>query len=189
MLSVGACIVTLMLFGTDINQLTSGYSVEFPVGVVLLTVALYVAIIISLAKYLTRRKDISQFVKQIKLTISGKTLEINGFVDTGNSLIDQKSGLPVIILSLSCLEKFFTEQQIQDLMLGDCGSGPFRGVHKLSYGTICGQDRKMVVFDADGLVINADGYEYKTNNFVVGVTYRKFNDAIKYDLLLHPAIL
>ncbi|MBQ7466505.1 MAG: sigma-E processing peptidase SpoIIGA [Clostridia bacterium] len=189
-LFVGACIVTLLLFGTDIEHLARGYSSEFPVSIVILMVAFYVAIIISIAKYLTRKRDISPYIKNISLKIAGRTLNINGFVDTGNNLIDQKTGLPVMILSLSCLEKYFTSQQIQSLMLG-CKdkSLPFKDVHTTSYGTLSGQDRKMIVFSSDGLCIKQNEGEYKTNNFLVGVTYRKFNDAIKYDILLNPSVL
>ena len=190
-LFVGACIVTLMLFGTDIDRLASGYSVEFPVGLVILIVSLYVAIIISVAKYLGRKKDISPYIKSVSLKIADKILNINGFVDTGNCLVDQKSGLPVVILSLSCLEKFFTSEQITALMLGTNKSkiGPFKNVHKTPLGTVLGQESKMIVFEADSLCIKEQMREYKTNKFLVGVTYRKFNDAIKYDMLLNPSIL
>ena len=189
-LFVGACIVTLLLFGTDINKIASGYSPEFPVSIVILMVAFYVAIIVSIARYLARKRDISPYVKSISLKIADKVINLNGFVDTGNNLVDQKSGLPVVILSLACLEKYFSSDQIENLMLGSKDKSlPFKDIHTTSYGTISGKDRKMVVFEADELCIKQEKGEYKTNNFLVGVTYRKFNDAIKYDMLLNPSIL
>ncbi len=191
MLLVGACIVTLMLFGTDIDELKAGYSTEFPVGIVILMVALYVAIVVSIAKYLGRKRNISSYVKSVTLKIGDKLLNINGFVDTGNNLIDPKSGLPVVILSLSCLERFFTSTEIENLMISanKTKNSTFKGVRILKYGTVGGDERQMIVFEADGLCINDQTCEYKTNKFLVGVTYKKFNDAIKYDMLLNPSIL
>jgi len=31
--------------------------------------------------------------------------------------------------------------------------------------------------------------EYITNRFMIGLTYKTFNDAVKYDVLLHPAVM
>ena len=47
----------------------------------------------------------------------------------------------------------------------------------------------MVVFEADKMVINSSESEYTTNRFMVGVTYKVFNDAVRYDLLLTNSLI
>ena len=64
----------------------------------------------------------------------------------------------------------------------------FKNVHLISYNTISGDIKKMVVFEADKMVINSGTNEYTTNRFVVGVSYKVFNDAINYDMLLNLSV-
>ena len=106
-------------------------------------------------------------------------------------MIDKKSGLPVIIISLEFLEKYFSNDQLENLLLQN-GKGVedvFKNVHLTGYSTIQGEVKKMTVFEAEKLCIFAADKEYTTNRFIVGVTYKKFKDAVKYDMLLNPAIL
>jgi len=187
----GACMATLLLFGTSIESLAAGgYDSALPVGVILLIVSLYVAIIISLAKYLNKRRDISPFIREVRLLISGKELSFNAFIDSGNKLVDKKTGLPIIVISISLLERYFSSEDISALMLGaPMKNCPFKGIHSTAYSTISGESKKLVVFEADNLCIKREEGEYITNKFMVGVTYKRFNDAVKYDMLLNPAVL
>jgi len=188
----GAVIATLMVFGTSIEMLASGgYDIVVPVGVILLIVSLYVAIIVAVAKYINRKRNIDPFIRQVLLKIGDTNLEFNAFIDSGNKLTDKKTGLPVIILSLSLLEKYFSKDQLEDLILlcGKAKNSPFKNVHNITYGTISGEEKKMVVFEASSLCIKSQSSEYITNKFMVGVTYQKFNDTVKYDMLLNPAVL
>ena len=188
----GACVMTLLMFGTSLESLSAGgYDIAVPVGVILLIVSLYVCIIISLAKYFTQRKNVAPFIREAKLEIAGKELVFNAFIDSGNKLVDKKTGLPIIILSVSLLEKYFCKEEIENLLLNFSSNknSPFKNVHSVDYNTISGEQKKMVVFEADWLCIKNQTGEYKTNKFMVGLTYKKFNDAIKYDMLLNPAVL
>lgn len=188
----GACIATLLLFGTSIEKLASGgYDIIVPLGVILLIVSLYVCIIIEIARFVTSKRSIEPFIREVELVVAKKHLRFNAFIDSGNKLIDKKTGLPVIILSVKILEKYFSKTELEDLLLnfGKSKKSPFNGVHVISYGTISGEAKKMVVFEADSICIKSQTKEYITNNFMVGVTYQSFQDAVKYDMLLNPAML
>lgn len=187
----GACIATLMLFGTSIEKLSAGgYDIAVPVGVILLIVSLYVSIIIAVARFISEKRSISPFIREVELRIGNQVLKFNAFVDSGNKLVDRKSGLPVIILSVKLLEKYFSKEEIENLLLlqGRAKNSVFKGVHTISYSTISGEDKKMVVFEADSICIKQKQGEYITNKFMVGVTYQTFNDSVKYDMLLNPAL-
>ena len=180
-----------MLFGTSIEKLSAGgYDIAVPVGVILLIVSLYVSIIIAVARYISEKRSISPFIREVELSIGNQVLKFNAFVDSGNKLVDRKSGLPVIILSVKLLEKYFSKEEIENLLLlqGRAKNSVFKGVHTISYSTISGEDKKMVVFEADSICIKQKQGEYITNKFMVGVTYQTFNDSVKYDMLLNPAL-
>lgn len=187
----GACVATLLLFGTSIEKLSAGgYDIAVPVGVILLIVSLYVSVIIAIARYISERRSISPFIREVELVVNKRVLKFNAFIDSGNKLVDRKSGLPVIILSVKLLEKYFEKEEIENLLLnqGRMKNSVFKGVHSISYSTISGEDKKMVVFEADSICIKNQQDEYITNKFMVGVTFQTFNDTVKYDMLLNPAL-
>lgn len=187
----GACFATLLAFGTSLEALSAGgYDISVPLGLILAIIAFYVSIIIYLAKYLSRKRDLTPFIRRVILFLGNKTFEFDAFIDTGNKLIDSKTGLPVIILSINGLEKYFLKEDIEKLMLmqGE-GTNCFKDVHLTAYNTISGDSKKMVVFSADKLVIISKDSEYTTNRFMIGVSYKRFNDVVHYDMLLNPSVM
>ncbi len=190
-LLVGACLVTLLVFGTDLELLAAGgYDIALPLGIIFAIVVIYVFIIAMVAKYLSRRRTISPFLRKVVLCLSIYHLELDAFIDTGNKLVDKTSGMPVIILSFDALLKHFDKAELEKLMLnGGKGCEVFKGVHKTPYSTISGEAQNMTLFEADKLVIKGADGEYTTNKFIVGVTYKKFNDAMSYQMLLNPMVL
>ncbi len=186
----GACLATLLLFGSSLEALNSGgYDTILPLGIILAIVALYVYIIVFVAKYLSRRRDLTPFMRKVELEMGNKLLKFSAFIDSGNKLIDIKSGLPVVIISLSSMEKYYSKEELEKLVLQNGKGSEFKGVHTTPYNTISGDAKKMVVFEANKLVIISKEGEYTTNRFIVGITYKKFNDAVHYDMLLNPSVL
>ena len=183
----GACLATLLVFGTSLEALASGgYDTAVPLGIILALCTLYVYIIVYVARFLSRRKSLSRFMTKIEISVQGKRLCFTAFIDTGNKLIDQKTGLPVIIVSLNALEKYFTKNELESLVLDK--SSVFKNVHTTPFSTVAGDKRNMIVFEAEKLCIIWGTKEYTTNRFVVGVTYTKFKDCINYDCLLSPYV-
>jgi len=182
---VGASLATLLAMGTSLELLSQGgYDTVVPIGVVLLIVSVYVYIITMLAKYLTRKKEVEPFIKNVRLIVSGKELPLKAFLDSGNKLYDKKTGLPVVILSMKSMEKFYTKEILEKLILENGRDSEFKNVHTISYNTISGEAKKMIVFEADKIIINSGTNEYITNRFMVGVSYKVFNDVVNYDILL-----
>ena len=186
----GACLATLLVFGTDLDMLLAGgYDIALPLGVILLIVMFYAYLIIGIAKYLTRRRTIGPFMRKVVLCVAEHRMEFDAFIDTGNKLTDKNSGMPVIILCFDALSKHFSKDEMEKLMLSGGKDSLFRGVHQIPYNTISGEAKNMVVFEAEKIVIIHEQREYTTNRFLVGVTYKKFHDAMNYQMLLNPSIL
>ena len=189
-LLAGASVVTLLTFGTSLEALSAGgYDISIPLGIVLSIVSLYVVIIIYIGRYLTRKRDLSPFLRKVDIFISEKTVSVWAFIDSGNKLMDLKTGLPVVILSINALSKVFSEEEIESLMLLGGKGSLFKNVHNCEYNTISGEAKKMIVFEADKLVIFNGESEYTTNRFMLGITYKRFKDIVKYDCLLNPSVV
>ena len=189
-LMVGACMVTLLTFGTSLELLSQcAYDIEVPLGVILLIVSVCSYVIIGTGRYLARKKELEPFMKDVEIVINGKSLSFKAFIDSGNSLVDKKTGLPVIIVSMKSLEKYYSKESLENLILEKGEKGEFKNVHLINYNTVSGEAKKMVVFDADKMVIKSKSQEYITNRFVIGVTYKVFNDAINYDMLLSSKLV
>lgn len=187
-LLAGGCMATLLVLGCDLESLAAGgYDTIMPIGLIMLIVALWVSIVVMVATHISRRRNIAPFLRKTVLCLEEHRLEISAFIDSGNKLMDSKSGMPVIILSYFELLKHFDKGVVESLAIGQ-GGKLFKGVHKIPYNTISGEAKDMVVFEADKLVIFDGDKEYTTNRFIVGITYKKFKDAADYQMLLNPAI-
>lgn len=190
-LLAGGVMAILMLFGTSVEMLADGgYDIAVPYGIILLIVSLYVYIIGMVARFSARKRVLYPFIRKVTIYVSGKVIDFVGFIDSGNSLKDKKTGLPIVIISLSALEKYFSKHELEELVLmQEKGNSVFKGVHTTSYSTVASEVKRMVLFEAEKMVIYDGKNEYITNSFMVGVSFAKFKDAIRYDLLLNPAVL
>ena len=185
----GACFAVITLLGGNATNIGMGsYDTLLPVSLVILSCFIYAFIIIRLAKYIYRRKDMMPFMQTAVLTVAGKEIMFKAYLDSGNRLYDKKTNAPVIILSAYSLEKFFSQDEMASLVFGETSS-VFKNIHYLSYSTVEGISKKMVVFVADKLSISGLGVNKCFENVCVGVTFKKFNDAITYDMLLHPSLV
>ena len=128
------------------------------------------------------------FMQKAELNISGKKICLDAYIDSGNRLYDKKTGAPIIIVSAFALEKVFGKDEMASLVFGE-KTMTFRDVHYVSYSTVEGVAKKMVVFMADSLTLESSLCTKEYQNVCVGVTFKKFNDAINFDMLLHPSMI
>ena len=96
-----------------------------------------------------------------------------GFLDSGNGLCDDQSGLPVIIVTSQKLKKFFAEK----ISCFVDNSSMVRQMHYLNFATLSGE-QKMLVFKVDRVEINN-----KEQQVVVGMPNKQLS--FGYDLLLN----
>lgn len=185
----GACYGVINLMGGSVENFVSGkYDSIIPVSIIIFISFVYVLIIITLTKYIYRRKDMKSFITPVTLSIAGKIINLTGFVDSGNRLYDPETGRPIIVVSVYALEKHFSADEIASLMFLE-ETSVFGKPRSITYSTVDGTTKKMIVFDAKETMLGSGNDCRKLDNVVVGVTFKKFNDAINYDVLLHPQIV
>ena len=185
----GACYAVIILLGGTFENISIGaYDTIVPVSIVIATCFVYAFVIFRLTKYIYRKKDMIPFVGEAEIEIAGKNYKFKTFMDSGNRLYDKKTGAPVIILSAFALEKHIGSDDMVKLVFCEKNQ-TFRDVHYLEYQTVEGKTKKMVVFRPEKIVVHTNDKTLERNDICVGVTFKRFKDAINFDCLLHPSLV
>jgi len=143
------------------------------VGINFIIFALFCAI----TEYLKLENPV-KLTRKCFLLVNSRKIELTGFLDTGNSLKEPKSGKSVVIISLNSLKNYLTDKMYADLLFATNVSGAFTEVSKIQFNTIQGSGKLTVFkpkcFEVEG--VNKDCY--------VGVTIKQ----MQYDVLLNNEI-
>ncbi len=174
-LSGGFIIALFLLLGIDYeNYFILHYDSLMPVGVTVLVIYVTNKALIKLGKALVKERNLRPFLRNCILVINDKKFKIKGFFDSGNSLYDARSGLPIVVCSTSLYKK------IKE-------SGIKKSVSKMAFDTVSGTaDMELFVIDKlliyNGVTVNI------FNNVLLGVSNFGFNST-DYELLLHPELM
>ncbi|MBQ7579313.1 MAG: sigma-E processing peptidase SpoIIGA [Clostridia bacterium] len=187
----GACVSLILLVGGNINTNYSsmGYDAKIPLGLMLLIISAYIWLISIIARHFYRRRDCVNFMAKVTLELNGHTAVFNGFIDSGNRLFDNKTGLPVIIVSKSALKNVLTKEVLQKIEENQTNPNKeLKTAHFIQYSTLSGKTKPMLVFAPHKLEYEFKGKKF-ISNVMVGVADYNFCDSISYDALLHPCML
>jgi stage II sporulation protein GA (sporulation sigma-E factor processing peptidase) len=188
----GACLGVLFLIGADItNAATLNYQSGVPIGLIALTLAVTMFFLRQICLYLNKSKDISGYIRQAELFINGSSVKFDAFIDTGNQLYDSQSGLPVIIVESAILMRLLknTLTNVLSFNAKDKPESVLKNGRYIEYSTLNGKNTRLLVFKPDKLVIYFKGQANIIYDVMAGVYNDKFDKAVKYSALLHPAIV
>lgn len=119
-----------------------------------------------------------KYLSQTIIYHAGNVFKLKGFIDSGNSLVDPVSQLPVSIISLPVFLEMFPEITADKILLHELDE-VITGGHYIDYKTISGKG-KLFVFRPDKMQINGT----KITDGLLGVAAKDFGNA-KYDALLN----
>ena len=141
----------------------------------LLITFVFSKLIIKGVSSLLKSRDVRPFIRKCVVISNGKKTITNGFIDSGNHLIDVDSGLPIIVISLS----FFKKLEKLNIV-----KNPLKSI-KVS--TVAG-DSKVQVFLIEKLMV----YNGATMNIYKQVLIAKsnveFEKGGEYEMLLSPSM-
>ncbi len=184
----GISYALLDLIGASLINGILAYNAALPLGVILICIFIYIKIIEYLARVIYKRRNTLPFLRNIILIISNKQLKLTALLDSGNGLIERKTGLPVVIISLTSLMRVYKIEEIQKAI--ETGkSEKIRNIRFINYSTVATDSKKMLIFDADEMIYNENGKEIRTKNFVLGLCTHEFKSKDNYEVLLNPAML
>ena len=103
-------------------------------------------------------------------------IEITGLCDTGNSLVDEITKKPVVVLSFEALKKYFKNMTFEDVL-----SMSSRSIKCVTAGE---NSIELPLIEIGEIYLESFGKKtkYKT---ILAVTKQRFFDSKKYECLLH----
>lgn len=119
--------------------------------------------------------------RRLTIYINGNKIETDAIIDTGNSLFDPITGVPVIVCEHDTLKGVVPEGEAVLEKMRDCGLK----VRLIPFSSIGKEDGIMPAFMPDRVKI--DGYEAK--RCIIGITRSTLSAEKDYHALLNPATI
>ncbi len=162
--------------GNVIDALTKNYY-SFPLSIVILGVVLGYKFFKIISKDLGKMSQKFKYGSEFLITIDGKSIKMQGFIDTGNTAIDSVSGLPIVLMSIRSLLKVISREKLIKVLSGNCG-------YSSEIITATGRE-KIPLIKPEKFVLYLDGQANRIVEVMIGVSIAKLN----YDALLHSSFL
>ncbi len=175
---VGGALTFLSTLVSPAEVIEGRLSFDFPIGVIVLASYVTVFIVKRVHLALFRRNVSQDLICNVKMGINGKTLEFRGFVDTGNRLMDSKSGLPVVVVRVSAVINVFSPAMFANLIekgrSGNC----------ITYKSVTGGVNKIMLIYPEFCKIEG---KKENVDVALGVSFSGFYG--DYDLILPSSIV
>lgn len=144
-----------------------------------LFIILYIFAFFKIVRYVQNNKFAQKYLTKVSFFIEDKHINLYGLIDSGNSLLDPLTRLPVVLISFQCLRRYFSIFEMDNLIGNKC--------RKIKCDTISGSGFEIPVFKAQKFVARI-GRESRKFVCMIGVVDRKFENG-KFDCLLHRDFL
>lgn len=132
----------------------------------------------------------------VLIDINGVTFKTNGFIDSGNQLIDPITRTPVIICDESFLKQYFLKEEWKLLKIAydqlDIDIVPVNWRNRIfivPFKGVEGSGNILFTIRADSLTIKYNEQKLITNKVLVGVQFSQLTEDCSYHCLLHPKII
>ena len=141
--------------------------------IIMLLIIVYIMGIFALCKFLDKNKKRKDYLAKLSLKLNGVHMCFSGLIDSGNSLKDNFTKKPVILISKSSMLKYFSIHEF-DRIIEDC--------RNLKCNTVTERGFNIKVTKINKLKIeSSDGVEFVS--CVIGFVDEKFENG-RYDCLL-----
>lgn len=154
----------------------SYFLLNFPTNrhfLIVFGIFLYIFALFTLARTLSKNKNLCQHLLQVSLYFKDKHINVYGLVDSGNSLVDPRARKPVLVISQKSILKLISKNEYQKLLSDG---------YSVKCETIAHEEFSVPIIK-DVLVKIKIENEILPVECVVGVIDKKFENG-KYDCLL-----
>lgn len=135
---------------------------------------MYIFAVFLAVRFLEKNKKLKGHLTKVSLRLFDKHIIFYGLIDSGNCLIDPKTGKQVILISIPSLQKFIDFNKIDWLIKVKC--------RNIKCETVGGLGFEIPIFEND--IFLKTGEEVEQINCMVGLVNQKFENG-KFDCLLH----
>lgn len=176
-------LTSTFIMGGLILSLQNSFS-GFDINYALLVIFVFYVILKNLVNEFYRKRTVTNFIYDLTLQNENKKIDIRVYLDSGNLLQDDKSGLPILIVNFNTFEKIFIDKvNIFDYLTQKLDK-KIKG-HYIVYRTLSGTD-KMFVCKIDKISIK--NTFKKEINVLLGLGKNTFKNK-DYEGLLSPLAL
>ena len=178
----GLCYFIINLTGSfDTTGTILVYVSKIPMGAILLFICLYTYIVLSLIKMFNKQKKLNNYIYNLTLVLQDSKIKCKGFLDSGNTLVDDINGYPIIIVNRKIIEKLIQNLNFEALKNFKTRSMKIIGA--------LNKESEVKIFTIDKLLIEKDGIDIEIKNFYIAVTDNKFESEAPYEALLNCLLL
>lgn len=193
------CFYTLSILIMGII-VASYYFFNSRLTIILIFIAIFVGYFVFKVLFYEIRKNKSEldYFRDITIYLDGNSVELVGFIDTGNEMLDAISKRPVIIVELNHVKNLFCTEvfneikkvyennsNLIDFMYRKLNEYNFR---LLKYNTINSSDEYMIGVIPSKTIIKYKGSE-RCVDCIIGLYPRALSDENKFQALLYKKIL
>ena len=142
---------------------------------IILSIFVYIFAIFCLVRSIDKNKFLNKYLAKVSFKINNKHINLYGLVDSGNSLLDPISRMPVVLVSIKSLKKILNESELNEIINSRC--------RKIKCDTVSGSGFEIPIFKASDFIAKFD-QETKRFFCMVGIIEQGFGND-KFDCLLH----
>ena len=115
----GMSIALLYMLGEDTVQIINfNYFNKLPIGVIISGIVLAIFFSVRFFVVAYRTKELKPYVRKLKIFYEGKTVCMNGLIDSGNNLYDPDTNLPVVVVNNKTMYQLIQDEAILGLARG-----------------------------------------------------------------------
>ncbi len=149
---------------------------------ILFALICYIFAVFAVINFLSKKKILKTYLRKVSFLAFGKHIEIVGLLDTGNVLYDNKTHLPVIMVSTYSLKKYLPDNIYKNITFNNFSV--LKNVRFIKMVTVANKVVDVPVIETNHVTIS-DGENLKTEKCVIGIVGHNFESGNAYDCLLH----
>lgn len=153
----------------------------FVVSITSLSIFLLVKFVLF---YHNRQQRIKSFTYSVKIKANGKVIEENGYLDSGNVLLDSITKSPIIFVNYKVFKQLYSDISLVSL-LAKSSEDKINCAHYIKVNSV-GSGSKILAFVVDEIVLNG---ERSIKNPTLALTFSGFEKSFKANVLLNSQIV
>lgn len=176
------------------------YAVGFPIKHLILGVSFGMIMITNVLNYYYEKLSREKLISEIEISLNGKSIRLQALLDTGNSLVDPLSNLPVLVVQFNQVKdllpermnKIFKEDQENDFRLLERVMEEIEGsmsIRLIPFNSVGNSNGILIGFIPDFIIIHNGNDEVIYEDLVIGIFKGKLSSDGQYTGLLNGEIL
>lgn len=158
---------------------------SFPLFVVAIVGSVIYVASYCIIRYQQKRNIIENFCYKVKIIDGDKTIEEEGFLDTGNMLYDSISKKPIMLVTFDIFHKLYDNVSFINAFTKKTENCSIKNGHYIKINSV-GSGTSMLIFSIDELIV---GGERSFKNAMLGLSFSGFDKSFGKKILLHSELV